>query len=69
MDSTEFGSVSYAVFPENDLFTVSKLATGEGEVRVQGVLDRETVDEYSITILARDGGAAECVGIDMHTYV
>lgn len=44
------------MFPENDLFVVMKLESGEGEVRVQGMLDRETMDEYTITILARDGG-------------
>ena len=56
MDSGEFGNVSYEVFPANDLFSVIKLETGYGEVRVEGVLDRETTEEYNITIIARDGG-------------
>lgn len=56
IDSGEFGDVSYEVFPANSLFSVYKLAGGEGAVSVNGVLDRETLDTYSITILARDGG-------------
>jgi hypothetical protein len=44
------------VFPASDLFSVYKLATGEGEISVNGIIDRETQDDYSITILARDGG-------------
>lgn len=44
------------MFPENTLFTVMKLEGGEGEVRVEGILDREMVPEHTITILARDGG-------------
>lgn len=51
-----FGNVSYEVFPANELFSVTKLESGEGEVRVEGTLDREILDEYSITIIARDGG-------------
>ena len=56
IDSGEFGYVSYEVFPANDLFSVTKLENGDGEVRVEGVLDRETTEEYNITIIARDGG-------------
>ena len=56
IDSGEFGNVSYEVFPANDLFSVIKLENGDGEVRVEGVLDRETTEEYNITIIARDGG-------------
>ncbi len=48
--------MSYEVFPANDLFSVTKLEYSEGAVTVDGVLDREMVDEYTITILARDGG-------------
>ena len=60
IDSEEFGNVSYQVFPANDLFSVSKLERGEGVVSVNGMLDRETLDQYSITILARDGGTCMC---------
>lgn len=56
IDSGDFGNVSYEVFPASSLFSVTKLASGEGAVSVNGLLDRETLDEYSITILARDGG-------------
>lgn len=56
VDSEEFGIVFYEVFPANPLFSVVTLATGEGEVRVVGELDRETMDQHIITILARDGG-------------
>lgn len=55
-DSEAFGNVSYEVFPESSLFSVTKLDSGEGEVRVEGLIDRETIDRYMITILARDGG-------------
>ena len=60
VDSGEFGNVSYEVFPINDLFSVTKLENGDGEVRVEGVLDRETTEEYRITIIARDGGDLLC---------
>ncbi len=56
IDSEEFGNVSYEVFPESSLFSVSRLYSGEGEIRVEGLLDRETVNQYTITLLARDGG-------------
>ena len=51
-----FGNVSYDVFPENPLFSVITVEGGEGEMYVVGELDREMVDEHTITILARDGG-------------
>ena len=56
IDSGAFGNVSYEVFPESSLFSVRKLYSGEGEITVEGVLDREAVDQYTITLLARDGG-------------
>lgn len=55
-DSGEFGNVSYEVFPANELFSVTKPENGEGEVRVEGILDREDTEGYDITIIARDGG-------------
>lgn len=51
------------MFPASNLFSVTKLATGEGEVTVNGILDRETLDAYSITILARDGGKITSIGV------
>ena len=56
IDSGSFGNVTYQVFPESDLFSVSTLESGEGEVRVEGVLNREALDQHLITIIARDGG-------------
>ncbi len=56
IDSEAFSNVSYEVFPESMLFSVTTLESGEGEVRVEGLLDREALDRYTITILARDGG-------------
>ena len=50
------------MFPANELFSVTKLESGEGEVRVEGILDREALDEYTITIIARDGG-------NLHVYI
>lgn len=62
IDSAEFGNVSYVIFPENPFFSVTKLDSGEGEVRAEGELDRELEDSYTITILARDGGQ------NIHTF-
>ena len=60
IDSEDFGNVSYAIFPESDLFYVTKLDNGRGVVTVNGGLDRETLDQHTITILARDGGKLYC---------
>lgn len=55
-DSGSFGNVAFEVFPASDLFAVTNLYTGVGEIFVNGILDREALDQYTITILARDGG-------------
>ena len=56
VDSGMFGEVTYEVFPASPLFNIATLPDGSGEVRVLGVLDRETASQHSITLLIRDGG-------------
>ena len=56
IDSGDFGEVTYEVFPQNSLFTITTLPDGSGEVRVLGMLDRETTSEQTITLIVRDGG-------------
>ncbi len=62
-DSSALGSISFAIFPENPLFSITTYNNGddryEGILSVEGELDRESVDEYTLTLLARDGGILE----------
>ena len=55
-DSGLFGQVTYEVFPASSLFNITTLPDGSGEVRIRGVIDRETSSGQTITLLVRDGG-------------
>lgn len=66
VDSGEFGSISYEILAVNDLFAID---SGGGVIRVVGMLDRETSDQYGVTVLARDGGKT-LVGLNLvHLWV
>ena len=54
-DSGELGRVTYEIFL-GDAGGVFAIGNEIGEVWVVGTLDKETVDQYTLTILAEDGG-------------
>ena len=54
-DSGELGRVTYEIFL-GDAGGVFAIGNETGEVWVVGPLDKETVDQYTLTILAEDGG-------------
>ena len=50
------GAVNYTISPATDIFVINTLSNGFGQIIVVNVLDRETRDFYTITVVARDGG-------------
>ena len=58
-DSGELGRVTYEIFL-GDAGGVFAIGNETGQVWVLGPLDKETVDQYTLTILAEDGGEDGC---------
>ena len=67
-DSEVLGNITFEVFPADSLFSVTTLLSGGGQLIVEGELDRETDDTYTITILARDGGKTTHLSPNTHTH-